>query len=96
MNTQDAQAGEAHDKQNMLTCQELVELVTAYREGLLPPEERERFDAHLAVCPPCGRYVEQLDLTVRALGRLDEQIEAAPETMELLRIFRAWKTERDV
>lgn len=79
-----------------LSCRELVELVTAYREGALPPDERARFDAHLAICPPCVRYVEQLDLTIRALGglhaRIDE-IEREASTQELLNLFRAWKAE---
>ena len=74
-----------------LSCRELVELVTAYREGVLPPDEHARFDAHLTICPPCVHYVEQLDLTVRALGGLNEQIEQEPSTQELLKLFRAWK-----
>ena len=31
-----------------LSCQELVELVTAYLEGALPPEEHARVEEHLA------------------------------------------------
>lgn len=81
-----------------LTCQELVELVTAYREGVLPTEEHERFEAHLAICPPCVRYVEQIDMTVRALGGFDEQtveqVEQEPATQELLKLFQTWKSER--
>lgn len=74
-----------------LSCRELVELVTAYREGALAAEERVRFEAHLAICPPCVRYVEQLDLTVRAVGDLNEEIEQASSTQELLTLFRSWK-----
>lgn len=77
-----------------LTCRELVELVTAYREGALAPDERARFEAHLAICPPCVHYVEQLDLTVRTLGGLNAQIEQEPFTQQLLKLFRAWKAER--
>lgn len=82
---------QARSPERMMTCQELVELVTAYRDGTLPSEERQRFDAHLAVCPPCVWYVEQLDQTVRALGGLNEQIEQDSSTQDLLRIFRDWK-----
>jgi anti-sigma factor RsiW len=95
MSTQGASAGGADDKRDMMTCQDLVELVTAYREGVLPPDERERFDAHLAACPPCVTYVEQLDLTVHSLGGLHDAIEDAPETQELLRVFREWKADRE-
>lgn len=95
MTTRDMSTGGADDRKKMLTCQELVELVTAYRDGALPPQEQERFDAHLAICPPCVTYVEQLDLTIRALGQLDERIESAPTTQQLLHIFRDWKAERE-
>jgi anti-sigma factor RsiW len=77
-----------------LSCRELVELVTAYREEALSPDERARFEAHLATCPPCVHYVEQLDLTVRAVGGLNAEIEQAPATQALLEVFRAWNAER--
>ena len=38
---------------NGLTCQELVEIVTAYIEETLPEAERQRFDMHLAECDGC-------------------------------------------
>jgi anti-sigma factor RsiW len=90
------------DGEEALTCKELVELVTAYRDGALSPRERERFEAHLAMCPPCGTYVEQMAMTVSALSKLDEQgsdeqmavVEQEPATRELLRLFRAWKLEQ--
>lgn len=91
MDTHETPPARTGNDERPLTCRELVELVTAYREGTLPPDERARFDAHLAVCPPCVRYVEQLDLTIRALGGLNEQIETNPHTLDLLRIFREWK-----
>lgn len=93
MDTSEARGNPPNENKQELTCQELVELVTAYREGSLPSDQRERFDAHLTVCPPCERYVEQLELTIRALGGLDERVEQAPDTQELLRIFSAWKKE---
>lgn len=90
-NTGNAGGGSGHTGLE-LSCRELVELVTAYREGALPSEEHARFDAHLAICPPCVCYVEQLDLTVRAVGGLNEQIEQEASTQELLKLFRAWKS----
>jgi anti-sigma factor RsiW len=74
-----------------LTCKELVEIVTEYLEGTLPPAERERFDAHLLGCHGCNRYVEQMQQTVRALGQLTEK-SVPPEGKEmLLNLFRDWK-----
>lgn len=95
MNADAAHGAQAPHDGEELTCQELVELVTAYREGSLPPSDNARFEAHLAVCPPCVNYVEQIDTTVRALGSLDEhitEIEQDPATLELLKTFRSWKS----
>lgn len=77
-----------------LTCREMVELVTAYREGALSPPEHRRFEEHMADCPPCERYVEQIDLTVRAAGGITQEVEDGPMTQALLRIFRDWKATR--
>jgi anti-sigma factor RsiW len=73
-----------------LTCQQLVELVTDYFEDALSPAERDRFDAHLAVCPGCEHYLEQMRITMRLVhesDRLDEQ----PEVAALLEAFRDYK-----
>ncbi len=74
-----------------LTCKELVELVTEYLEGTLPASERLRFEAHLADCPGCTAYLQQMRLTIRALGRLSEETIAPEAKDELLRRFRHWK-----
>lgn len=51
-----------------LSCQELVELITAYLDGALEPAERARFEAHLSVCPPCRDYLGQFQRTVAAVA----------------------------
>lgn len=76
-----------------MACQDLVELVTDYLEGALPPAERARFEAHLAGCDGCTRYLEQMRLTIRALGRLTEESIEPQARDELLRVFRNWKEE---
>ena len=74
-----------------LPCQELVELVTDYLEGRLPEPERVRLEAHLALCSGCRTYLEQMRQTVRALGRLREEL-LEPEARErLLAAFRDWR-----
>ncbi|WP_372489574.1 anti-sigma factor family protein [Candidatus Mycolicibacterium alkanivorans] len=55
-----------------LDCNELVELVTAYLDGALDLDTRERFDLHLAECDGCENYLEQFRSTVRTLGRIEE------------------------
>lgn len=74
-----------------LTCQELVELVTEYLEGSLPAAQRARFEAHLAECPYCRIYLEQVRETIRLLGRLTEETISTEAGQELLRLFRDWK-----
>jgi anti-sigma factor RsiW len=74
-----------------LTCRELVELVTHYFDGALPPEERLRFEEHVAVCPPCRIHLNQMRETVRLLGTLDEEHVPAAARDSLLHAFRDWK-----
>jgi anti-sigma factor RsiW len=74
-----------------MTCQELVELVTEYLEGALPDPDRRRFDEHLAECPHCVAYLDQMRKTVRAVGRLREDHLCDQAREEMLREFRAWK-----
>lgn len=76
-----------------LTCKELVELVTDYFEGQLPASEQARFEAHLAICPGCQNYLEQMRQTIRLLGRLGEDGVPPEAWGELLEVFRKWKTE---
>ena len=75
-----------------LTCKQLVELVTEYLEGTLPPEERTRFEAHLAVCSPCDTYLEQMRRTIDLTGRLRETDIDPPARERLLDLFRQWKS----
>jgi anti-sigma factor RsiW len=77
-----------------LNCKELVELVTEYIEGSLPPAERLRFEEHLLVCSGCRNYLAQMQQTVQAVGRLTEaNIEPAARD-DLLQLFRDWKKEK--
>jgi predicted anti-sigma-YlaC factor YlaD len=74
-----------------LPCRELVELVTDYLEGALSAGERARFEEHLRGCSGCRAYLEQMRLTIQALGRLTEEAIPPEAKQELLRVFRDWK-----
>ena len=74
-----------------LSCQELVELVTAYLEDALPDEERARFDAHLAPCDGCREYVEQMRATIELTGSLSATDLSSEAEQALLAAFRDWK-----
>jgi hypothetical protein len=79
-----------------LTCQELVELVTAYIEEALPPNEHARFEAHLAICTDCGVYLEQMRQTIGLLGTLTEATVSPQARDDLLAVFRRWKQAPEV
>ncbi len=74
-----------------LTCRELVELVTSYLEGALPPADRRSLERHLADCEGCRAYLAQLRSVLRAAGRLSERSLPEEARAPLLRAFRAWK-----
>ena len=63
-----------------LSCQELVELVTDYLEGVLDPSRLAALDAHLAACDGCDTYVEQMRQTVAALRGLGDGETLFPQT----------------
>jgi anti-sigma factor RsiW len=73
-----------------MTCQELVELVTDYFDGALPDDVHTAFDAHVAVCPGCDAYLEQMRTTIRILHDA-HALERRPEVTALLAQFRDWR-----
>jgi hypothetical protein len=77
----------------MLTCADVVKLMTDYYEGRLTPDERRRFEDHVSICPPCRSFLGQMRTTVELLGELRE--EDVPPDMEqhLLTAFRDWKRD---
>jgi anti-sigma factor RsiW len=52
----------------MLTCRELVEVVTDYLEGALPAGRHAEVVAHLEGCEDCLRYLAQLQATRRVIA----------------------------
>jgi anti-sigma factor RsiW len=77
-----------------LTCKELVELVTDYLEGTLPDRDRDRFEAHLATCVGCSRYLVQMRETIRLAGMLTEEQIPVGQRDALLDAFRGWRAGR--
>ena len=76
---------------NELTCQELVEIVTAYLEGTLSAQERTRFEKHLVGCSGCRNYLDQMRRTIALVGSLPEETIPEEAKEELLHAFRSWK-----
>jgi anti-sigma factor RsiW len=77
-----------------LTCKELVELVTDYLEGSLTDGDRARFEAHIAGCENCTRYLAQMRETIRLTGMLTEEQLPAEQRDTLLDAFRDWRDAR--
>lgn len=73
-----------------LNCQEVVELVTDYLEQALLPETKDAFVKHVADCPGCDTYIEQVQQTILMLRKLAEQPMFPDTRQELLEIFRKW------
>jgi anti-sigma factor RsiW len=79
-----------------LVCREVVELVTEYLGGTLPAQERERFDQHLATCPPCTAYLAQVKTTLELAAELGSA--GAPADAEVAQqlgdMFRRWHEKK--
>ena len=74
-----------------LACQEVVELVTAYLEDALSPEDRERFEEHLVFCDGCQDYLQQMRDTIALTGRVSVGILTPALEERLLEAFRGWR-----
>jgi anti-sigma factor RsiW len=77
-----------------MACNELVELVTDYVEGRLPPRDVKRFESHLEICEGCRNYLEQMRETIDTLGELSEESLDEESRGRLLEAFRGWREAR--
>jgi anti-sigma factor RsiW len=73
-----------------LTCQRVVELVTAYLDDGLSPEDRQDFEQHLVSCSGCRNYLEQMRRTIETCERVQLALPAELEE-KLLEAFRGWR-----
>ncbi len=60
----------AHNPTDDATCAEVVELVSDYLDGALPEPEAQRVADHLAGCPGCTAYFEQVRATTAGLRQV--------------------------
>jgi predicted anti-sigma-YlaC factor YlaD len=44
----------------MHNCKKVVDLLTEYLEGDLPPSDQHSLDEHFRYCPPCVEYLSQM------------------------------------
>jgi putative zinc finger protein len=78
---------ESHDH---VGCTEVVELVTDYLEGSLPPDAAALVEHHLNCCEGCVWYVDQIRTTIEALGRIEPEEVPPRVRAQLLTAFRDW------
>ena len=53
-----------------ITCEQVVDIVSDYLEGLVDDAMRGEIEAHLALCPGCDEYLRQMRSTLRTLGHI--------------------------
>jgi anti-sigma factor RsiW len=71
-----------------MTCQEFVELVTDYVEGVLDEDTRMRFEHHIGLCPGCDTYLRQMEDTAARLGSIPAETLSDEAQSTLLDAFR--------
>jgi anti-sigma factor RsiW len=74
-----------------LGCQQVVEIITDYLEDALDPRDRLDVEEHLALCPGCQVYLEQMRSTVRALGHVPIPTLSEKAQADLMLAFRQFR-----
>lgn len=77
-----------------INCRELTEFIQRYIEGELPEDQREIFESHLHLCPPCLHYLNSYKTTISLEKNCSGCEDSMPE--ELIRgIAEAMKKSRE-
>lgn len=74
-----------------LTCRDAVALVTDYLDDALSASDRGRFELHLAGCPHCTTYLEQIRTTIALTGRVEPDDLPLDAQEELVALYRQWR-----
>jgi anti-sigma factor RsiW len=77
-----------------LVCRDAVEMINDYLDGTLAGTDRRRLEAHLADCPHCTAFLEQMRATVRLTERLVPEDLSEELQSEFTEIFERWQSER--
>jgi predicted anti-sigma-YlaC factor YlaD len=76
-----------------IVCQQAVELVTDYLEGVLSRRDRRRFETHLKQCLNCAAYLEQIKITIRLTGEFEPEDLTPEAKQDLIELYRRWRPE---
>jgi len=74
-----------------LVCRGAVRLMSDYLDGRLSPRDTARLEGHLAACPHCTEYLEQLRVSVDVLGRVSFDALSDEAVDDLVAVFRQWQ-----
>lgn len=72
------------------SCKECIDFLIDYLDGTLPPAKKAEFELHLELCPPCHRYLNQYQATIR-MGQqaMEEQAAKNPPPEALIKAIMA-------
>jgi hypothetical protein len=74
-----------------LPCREVVELVSDFLEGSLPPKMQRRMENHLRGCDPCVEYVGQIRATIRLSGEVGPEPIDPTTRQHLVDLYQEWQ-----
>ena len=77
-----------------LPCQELVEQLTDYLEGALPPERMRLLREHLALCDGCSTHLAQLRQAVAVIEQTPPETPSSEHEARVDALFREWAADR--
>jgi predicted anti-sigma-YlaC factor YlaD len=75
-----------------LRCRAAVALMTDYLEGAMVRRDRARFEGHLAQCSACLAYLDQMEATIAAAGRLRVSSLPEPVLVELVALAKRFSS----
>jgi anti-sigma factor RsiW len=75
-----------------VACRDAVELMTDYLEGALRPAEVRRLERHLAACPHCAEYLEQMRITIALSGRVRADDLDGSARQALSEVYARWRS----
>jgi anti-sigma factor RsiW len=74
-------------------CRDAVALMSDYLDQRLSRRDSKNLERHLADCPHCHEYLEQLRATIDALGHASPD-DLTPDALdELVAVYRRWRQE---
>jgi anti-sigma factor RsiW len=80
--------------QEEIRCIEMVEVVTEWMEGALDDDSRAAVEEHLAICPDCIAYLDQLRATTALVAQsVDDATEPPPADVRA-RLVAAFRVSR--